>query len=153
MARRIRVQLNTEAISKAISELQTYRKEVTDVIRSLIEELTNEGYQICRTRILMCEALESGELLDSIEGIYDPVTGKGIIKTDCKHAAIVEFGSGVYVEGKAKAKYGEAGWWYLDKKQGRKRWTQGMPPRPFMWETYQEIMEKAKAQVKVKYHG
>lgn len=153
MARRIKIRLDADYISSAISEIRTYRKEIEDATRSLVEELVKEGYQICHTRILMWGALESGELLDSIEGIYDPVSGKGIIKTDCKHAAFVEFGTGVFVEGKAKAKYGNAGWWYLDKKQGRKRWTKGMEPRPFMHETYVELMEKAQTMARLKYHG
>ena len=34
------------------------------------------------------------------------------------------------------------GWWYYDEKQGRKRWTKGMPSRPFMYETARDLERK-----------
>lgn len=155
MARRIEISLTKKSVDNAIKELRSYQTRVETIMKELVEELVNEGVIMARTYLetaLPRAAIETGELLESIEGIFNSTTGQGFIKTDSDHAIYVELGTGIFVEGEAKAKYGDAGWWYYDEKQGRRRWTQGMPPRPFMWETYMYLCEKASFLMRTKYN-
>lgn len=73
------------------------------------------------------------------------------VYTNCPYAAYVEFGTGVIGENSphpdtsiAGWKYdindhGEAGWIYF--KDGKRHWTNGMPARPFMFETAQYLSD------------
>ena len=87
--------------------------------------------------------LEPGDIVSNGASYY--------IYTDCDWAAFVEFGTGVVGKsnphpdtGLANWKYdtnnhGEAGWWYFN--DGEWHWTKGMPSRPFMYETAQELRD------------
>lgn len=152
-----KIKLKLGDIDKAIEELEKYEKQVEKNVETFIKRLVDEGVEIAKAKIISLPAVESGELLGSVKP-GEIVDNKGVIVVDSAYAVFVEFGSGVAnnKSGSSHPKSGELGmspigtygegkgsnpdgWWYFDKKQGRKRWTKGMPSRPFMYETAREL--------------
>lgn len=161
MQKRIQVQLTKDSINSAIKEITDYKHELLRKVGELGETLVSEGIFSVKTWIIAYDAVETGNLLDSIEGVFNTTTGKGFIRTNSDHAAYVEYGTGVRgaeASGTSPDKpsdwdydinnHGHDGWYYYD--HGWRRWTKGMPPRPFMWQAAQELADKASELVKVK---
>ena len=165
MQRRIKCNLTVDSVNQAINELKDYRKHVRELAMELGQELVEQGVHEAKTWIIAMGAFETGSLLDSIEGFFDPWSGKGFIKTDCNHAAYVEYGTGVRGEEEKpygvdpnmpegweydKNNHGHYGWYYG---KDNRRWTKGMPPRPFMYKTFLELCDRASEQLRAKYNG
>ena len=173
MPRRITLRLTTESISNAISEMKDFKKDAMDAMNKLCEEFTNEGKQLVYKNVsqLQFTTESTGRLASSVEGFFAETTGKGLITVfadngeGVNYAQIVEFGSGVVMaNGEAspppdrpadweydinRHRYKTGGWWY---KEGK--WTRGQAPRPFMWQSYQELLEQAQGKVKsIKYYN
>ena len=173
MPRRITLRLTTESISNTISEVKDFKKDAMDAMNKLCEEFTNEGKQLVYKNVseLQFTTESTGNLASSVQGFFDETTGKGFITVFAdngegfNYAQIVEFGSGVVMaEGKAplppykdedwdydRHNYRNkgGGWWYAEGK-----WTRGQAPRPFMWQSYQELLEQAHGKVKsVRYYN
>ncbi|MBO5090143.1 MAG: HK97 gp10 family phage protein [Clostridia bacterium] len=139
-------------IDDAIRQIEEYEKKVQEKIKEFLTRLLEDGANIAKAKIMELDAIESSELQDSLQYTLYKEGNKGIIFTDCSHACFVEFGTGV--RGSASPHptmpwaydsngHGEDGWYYYDTKQGRVRFTQGMPSRPFMYETARELEQKA----------
>lgn len=140
-------------IDKAIEELERYEKQVQKNIEDFLKKLLEEGVDIAKAQIIQLDAVETGEVRDSLKYTLYKEGRNGIIFTDSRHACRVEFGDGIRG---AEAPHpnipvpwaydsnghGEDGWYYFDKNQGRIRYTQGMPSRPFMYNTAKELEEK-----------
>lgn len=160
-SKRIKLRLSTQSAKDAIAEIEAYRDSIKRAVNELGQELVSEGVFTAKTWIIAYDAVESGQLLNSIEGVFDEGTGKGFIRTNSGHAAFVEYGTGVIGE-ESKAispdrpegweydvnEHGHYGWYYANG-----RWTKGMPPRPFMWNTFKDLCDKADALVRLKLHG
>lgn len=138
-------------IDKAIEELERYEKQVQKNIEDFIKKLLEEGVDIAKAQIIQLDAVETGEVRDSLKYTLYKEGRNGIIFTDNSHACYVEFGTGVRgAEGSHPTMpwaydsngHGEDGWYYFDENQGRIRYTQGMPSRPFMYNTAKELEEK-----------
>lgn len=139
-------------IDDAIRQIEEYEKKVQEKIKEFLTRLLEDGADIAKAKIMELDAIESNELQESLKYTLYKEGNKGIIFTDCSHACFVEFGTGV--RGSASPHptlpwaydsngHGEDGWYYYDTKQGRIRFTQGMPSRPFMYETARELEQKA----------
>lgn len=139
-------------IDDAIRQIEEYEKKVQEKIKEFLTRLLEDGANIAKAKIIELKAVESSELQDSLQYTLYKEGNKGIIFTDCSHACFVEFGTGV--RGSVSPHptmpwaydsngHGEDGWYYYDTKQGRVRFTQGMPSRPFMYETARELEQKA----------
>lgn len=151
MAQTVKLQLNVDSIDNAIEIVRELRDDVALKAKELVEELVAYGVERAKFHIITARptaAVETWELYESIEGMYNATTGKGIIRSTSGHAFYVEFGTGVY--GADVNAHGDEGWWYFDKKEGRKRWTKGEPPRPFMFQTYLDVCEKANNDMRIK---
>ena len=161
--RTIVVNLNKEnGIKDAIKELKKYKTTVEKNTRLLVQRLTDEGADIARIKIVSLGAYYSGELLSGVDGFYSPSLNVGFVRVTSDHVAFVEFGTGVkgqssphkngeylskaawdYVTGGDKGKIfttkdGRIGW-YFPLEDGTWRFTEGMPSRPFMYETALEL--------------
>lgn len=159
--KKVTFRLDTDSISNAISEIQEYRKETLEAINKLCEELVKEGVNIAKYTIAEMRVYDSGFLNSNVQGVFDPNTGIGVINVFAdngfgfNYAQIVEFGSGVkgaaspvpfqpsWVEHDMKH-HGDNGWWYL--RDGEWWRTRGQYPRPFMYATFQQLLEKAQEQ-------
>lgn len=147
------------SVKNAIKELKRYKKRVEDRTRKLVQRLTDEGAEIARIKIVNLGAYYSGELLSGVDGYYSPSLNVGFVRVTSDHVAFVEFGTGVVGQNnphkngeylsKASWSYasgakifttqdGRVGWIYPTD-DGGFRFTEGMPSRPFMYETALEL--------------
>ena len=151
--KKITIQLSEESIKAAIKELRQYKKELSQKATLLVQRLVDAGVEIAKQEVMTLGAFDSGELRDSLDGLMYTDGAHGIFFTDCGHADFVELGTGVVglhnqhpfmnlVTGFDVNKHGEKGWVYYDEKQGRFRWTKGMPSRPYMYLTAKQLEEK-----------
>jgi hypothetical protein len=158
--------LDPKSVEKAIKQLNAYKKEVETKTTELAQRLTNLGADIARIKIVEMGAYYSGELLSGVSGYFSPTLNAGFIRVTSDHVAFVEFGTGVvgqsnphrngeylslaswgYVTGSKifTTKDGKVGWVYPTDDGGFK-FTEGMPSRPFMYETALEL-ERQYAQI------
>ena len=167
--KKIFVDLNQEnSIRNAIEKLKRYKKKVETNTRLLVQRLTDEGANIARIKIVNMGAYATGELLSGVDGYFSPSLNAGFVRVTSDHVAFVEFGTGVvgranphkngeylskaawsYASG-AKiftTKNGKIGWIYPTD-DGGFRFTEGMPSRPFMYETAVELQSKFKQTAK-----
>lgn len=141
---KITFSLDEKSISAAIVELKRYRKKIESAALTLTHRLTEQGVSLAQLNASFMNAYDTGVLVNSIESRYK---GKaGFVISNARHAAFVEFGTGVVGRGKPHPissalgwrydinNHGELGWWYIGN-DGESHWTKGMPSRPFMYET------------------
>ena len=163
--RKIVVDLNADnGIKNAIKELKRYKQSVETKTKLLVQQLTDYGAEIVRVKIVNMGAYYSGELLSGVDGYYSPSLNVGFVRVTSDHVAFVEFGTGVVGQNsphkngeylsKAAWQYasgakifttqdGRVGWIYPTD-DGGFRFTEGMPSRPFMYETTLELQSKFK---------
>lgn len=144
----IKFSLDTSEVNRAIREIKKYEEDFLHKWRSLMNRLVDEGAEIAKTKVRQMDAVMFGDLLGSIEGVYHPATGIGLIIAGSPHAVYVEYGSGVIgsrnphpepISGYDRNNWGDAGWWYWGDWDSNWHWTAGMGSRPFMWETSKEL--------------
>lgn len=160
--------------------IQNLRKQLVHYKNNILQQkvdllarmLAEKGVAIAQTNIATYDAIFTGELISSIEARYGGSTkGTAVfyVVADSRHAVFVEFGTGqIGLEGsypypfpegvewnynKGKTIFeispGQYGWFY-PMPDGTWRFTQGMPSRPFMYETAIElrgIVEKTAKEV------
>lgn len=146
--------LSAEGFHNLVKQVREYRKSLTDKCEEFACRLAEEGVVIAQLKILGFDAVMTGELLSSMNLEAGDIITNGVeyfIYTDCEWADFVEFGTGVVGKsnphpdtGLANWKYdtnehGEDGWFYFS--DGAWHWTKGMPSRPFMYETAQELRD------------
>ena len=149
-----KVNLSAGSFRQLEKEIREYRKSLQDKCEEFAYRMAEEGVAIAQMKILGFDAVMTGELLDSMNLEAGDIVSNGAtyyVYTDCDWASFVEFGTGVIGSqnphpetGLANWKYdvnnhGESGWWYFN--DGEWHWTKGMPSRPFMYETGQELRD------------
>lgn len=153
--------LSQNSIQNAIKALQSYQDSLTYKCQLLAEKHAEKGVEIARVEISDLDAVFTSELLQSVHSEYKgSVKGGGVwaVVTDSEHATFVEFGTGIigkanpykgtlpegvdwqYASGKtirqlADGRYG----WFYKGKDGNWYFTEGMPSRPFMYNTANEL--------------
>ncbi len=158
----ISVKLDPTSVASAIQELQEYQKEVEANSRLLVQRLVDYGAEIARVKIVGIGAFASGQLLSGVDGYYSPALNAGFVRVASDHVAFVEFGTGIvgqnsphkngeylsraawgYATGTKifTTKDGKVGWIYPTS-DGGFRFTEGMPSRPFVYETALELQSK-----------
>lgn len=151
---RYSTKLSAKGFRDLAKKVREYRKSLPDKCEEFAYRMAEEGVAIAQLKILSFDAVMTGELLNSMNLEPGDIVSNGAsyyIYTDCDWAAFVEFGTGVAGKsnphpdtGLANWKYdtnnhGEAGGWYFN--DGEWHWTKGMPSRPFMYETGQELRD------------
>ena len=158
MGKVIKANLSVKSITDAIEQIRKYQEELDSKVKEFTKRLAEEGVQIAKANVV--------ELLGSISSEERP-SGKNtsvyVVKADSDHAIYVEIGTGmigasspypgklpvVYAQGKkfitlkesfGKYPAGTYGWFYY--KNGQFFFTEGMPSRPFMYNTGVELREK-----------
>jgi len=163
----INMDLSTKSIENAIREIRKFRKDLERMCEDLAKKLTMQGVEIAKMQVVSMDAWFTGELEESIQGVYFAEEHCGVIYTDCPHALFVEFGTGYAGEQGTQHpwhsdyewqhdvnEHGAKGWWYPAPfgwwvpKKGKHAgetmaWTQGMVSRPFMYNTMRWIEEAA----------
>lgn len=149
----IDMSLDPASIDAAIKEIRTLRIELGKALSALAKELTEDGITTAMMNIMRMNAVDTGALEESIQGVYLPSEHLGVIFTNVPYALYVEYGTGVVGEANPHDlaaesgweydvnQHGDSGWWYLKSTDmgNRFRWTKGMPARPFMYETFRML--------------
>lgn len=162
MARRVyKSDLSVKGIENLQKQLLNYKNNILQQkVDLLAKTLAENGVDIARANVAKLDAIFTGELISSISAKYGGGTkGTAIfyVVVDSDHAAFVEFGTGQmgqeapypyplpngvqwdYNTGKKifEISPGQYGWFY--QRDGEWYFTQGMPSRPFMYETSMEL--------------
>ena len=159
----ISMTLSQKSIQNAIEELRSYQNSLEYKCRRLAEKLAEKGVEIAQTYVASLDAIFTYELNSSIhaEHVKD-VKGGGVyaVVAGTDHALFVEFGTGIvgqqspypgklpdgvtweYASGKTIRQLadGRYGWFYRDD-NGQWWFTEGMPSRPFMYYTANELRD------------
>jgi HK97 gp10 family phage protein len=149
--KRITLGLSQREIQQAIKQVEQYKKELNQKCQLLVQALTDKGIEIAKFNVQNLGAFYTGELESSIDGYFSPSLGVGIVYAGSWYAIYVEFGTGIRGEeaqhpmsGNIGWAYdvndhGESGWVYFNERDGQYHWTDGMPSRPFMYDTVREL--------------
>lgn len=161
----IEMTLDPASIDNAIHEVEDFRKQLEECLSELAKYLVDYGQYIAQLQLIEMDANFTGALIDEgIRGWYHKDQHCGVIYTNKPYAMFVEFGTGFVgevsehhpVQGEAVGwvhdvnEHGINGWWYPapwgwwipseGKYAGKKMaWTNGMPSRPFMYNTLREL--------------
>lgn len=155
--------LSVRGIKKLISDLEDYKKSLDDKVEMFAQRLAERGVEVAKTNVAKLGAVFTGDLINSIHsqsGGTDNGYSVFYVVAGTKHCAFVEFGTGQMGE-EAPYPYplpegvswnynsgstifeispGQYGWFY--NRDGQWYFTQGMPSRPFMYETSIELMQE-----------
>lgn len=155
--------LSVQGIEKLKKELLNYKNvELQTKLNTFLKLLAEKGVDIAKANVKRLDAIFTGELISSIsarQGSGTKNTAIFFIVADSEHAVFVEFGTGQigseapypyplppgvdweYNSGKTifEITPGQYGWFYP--KGDKWYFTQGMPSRPFMYETAMELQE------------
>lgn len=160
----IKFNLSTSSIEQAIKDLKAYQKQVQGLGPKVVKRMVEGGTEQAKELVDYMGAYDSGDLLAGIVGTVDGK--KGAIHSTSGHSAYVEYGTGIVGAGSPHPEagsypggwrydvneHGEAGWWYPGK-DGKYRWTKGMPHRPFMYETAQILRQSVEDIAKSEMEG
>lgn len=159
----ISMTLSQKSVQNAIKDLRSYQNSLEYKCRILAEKLAEKGVEIARLQVTDLDAVFTGELIQSIHSEYvGSVKGGAIFSViaDSSHAVFVCFGTGIvgqespypgklpdgvtweYASGKTIRQLadGRYGWFYRDD-NGQWWFTEGMPSRPFMYYTANELRD------------
>ena len=165
MAREFSVDiLSKNSITRLQRELSKYRDGLAEKTKEFARRLAESGVEIASLKIVDLDAVFTGELLESMK--YEQRHSKKyeavfLIIADSKHGAFVEFGTGYkglnssypynfpdgvtwnYNTGKTIKYNSVTGtyYWFYPGDDGKWHYTEGMPARPFMYETANELRQ------------
>lgn len=155
--------LSAKGLEKLRNELLEYKRDyLQERVKMLVERLAESGVNIAKANITKLDAIFTGELMNSIKSVEGGSTKENVIfyiVADSEHAAFIEFGTGQmgeeapypyprpkgiewnYNSGKTifEISPGNYGWFYP--RDGKWYFTQGMPSRPFLYETSLELQQ------------
>lgn len=156
--RTIKFDLSQRGLANAIREVRRFQKDLVKAINALIERLTQEGAEVAKVYVQEMDAIDTGQLEQSIYGYFNPDSRIGYVIAGAPYAIYVEFGTGII--GKAIPHpmaqdvgweydvnhHGTEGWVYNKGSDGvfsdgnvEYHWTLGYEARPFMYETLRTL--------------
>ena len=154
--------LGVRSIQGLINSLESYKQSLRQKTDAMLQNLAAKGEEIAKSEC----PVRTGHLFNSITGLCDG-NGKAIIRVNCPYAVYVEMGTGIkgansphpntavlgFTFAYDRNGHGEKGWWYptdekdpnptkITAKNGKiYAWTRGMPSRPFMYNTAQQLKD------------
>lgn len=154
--------MSISSIKQLERELKQYRDSLKHKAEILAKTLAEKGVDIARVQVADLKAIFTGELISSIHTEYKGLTKAGAIfaiVADSEHAVFVEFGTGQkgkdtpyphplpegveweYGDGETVRKNPVTGayYWFYPGQDGKYHYTEGMPSRPFMYNTSMEL--------------
>lgn len=156
--KKFKTDLSYDGIGKLIDELTEYKKSLDDKCNEIVRRLEEMGVERAKA---LCP-VDTGEAKDSIVGYVDEGEHIATIIAG-SHCIYIEFGTGVIGKGSPhpspewlafmKWAYGSGGTifttksgktgWYYPADDGSWKFTEGMPSRPFMYETVQFLKKQS----------
>lgn len=159
MSKKYRTGFSKSEMEDLKEKFQQKKKRLDD--RAIVTALVEEGKEIVVQELKGYDfPYGKGELENSPDIEIEKSGKKGyiFIPEHVKHGAFVEYGTGVKGLNSPHPnppegwiydvnEHGEEGWWYRGD-DGELHWTQGMPSRPFMYDSAKELRKRAKDIVK-----
>ena len=116
----MKITLKWGEIDKAVKQLEEYKKTLPSKIEKLVKRLVDSGVDIAKAQIRLLDAVDTAELVNSIDGMMYVEGNKGVVFTDCPYAAFVEFGTALLAKTTPIQRswtydinnHGEGGWFY-----------------------------------------
>ena len=150
----IDMDLSTKSIDLAIREIRQFQEDLKQTCWELVEALTMEGAEIAKMQVASMDAVYTGELEQSIKGLFFPSERCGFVIAEAPYAIYVEYGTGIvgkenpHPEAAGNYDYdvnnhGIKGWVYKNDNDGKFYWTKGFVSRPFMYNTLKWLEEAA----------
>lgn len=157
-----------QSLKDAIKELKAWKTDFKQRVDRFVQTLAEEGYKDIKYQIVTLKAVNTQELLNSLNTVESGKRYKGhsvyYVVADCEYACFVEFGTGV-VGKKARYPYRfprGTGWkydvgvtiregadgvrgWFFPAKDGKWYWTNGQASRPFMSNGFREMVNNVEA--------
>lgn len=144
------IKVETKGLNTIIKQLEQYKSMLDGKINTLIKAMVDRGVRIARYHVESLGIVSTGELSESIVGLFDETSSVGIIRADMVYAVYVEFGTGIVGQGSPHPippegwvydvnAHGEKGWWYYSNRDDRWHWTKGVRSRPFMYYTVLDL--------------
>ena len=150
----IECSLTPSSINKAIREINRFKKQIQAWTDDLVRKLVEDGITVAKMNVMHMNAVFTGQLEESIQGVFFPEEKMGVIFTDVPYALFVEYGTGFMGAGTNVSPlpegyehdynhHGPAGWVYFLTTDGINKfcWTNGMVARPYMYETLKWLEE------------
>lgn len=147
-------------LRKLQRDIDNYKNSLTYKCQIFVQRLAEIGVEIARVQIAELDAIFTTELLQSVHSEYGGTIKNGavyFVVADSEHAIFVEMGTGIigaqspypgklpamYAQGETihHTKNGKYGWFYQDD-NGNWYFTEGMPSRPFMYNTTLELLAR-----------
>lgn len=161
----LKADLSVSSIRQLQKDLIRYQEYLTNKAAQLAKRLSELGVDIAQVQIADLDAIFTGELIASIHSEYKDSTKYGAIfavVADSSHAVFVEFGTGQrgkdkpypyplpegvswdYNVGKTIRKNQVTGryFWFYPGQDGKWHYTEGMPSRPFLYNTSMELIRE-----------
>lgn len=161
----LKTDLSISGIRKLQKELMRYQEYLTNKAAQLAKRISEIGVDIAQVQIASLDAIFTGELIASIHSEYKDSTKYGAIfavVADSEHAVFVEFGTGQrgkdspypyplpegvswdYATGKTIRQNAKTGayYWFYPGQDGLWHYTEGMPSRPFLYNTSTELLKE-----------
>lgn len=154
--------LSVDGVQSLIKEVEKYRDSILpNLLKTFVERLSTKGVDVAKANIVKYNAIMDGNLINSInirQGVSDKTTVAFYVVANSEEAAFVEFGTGQmgklmpypyplppntsweYNVGPQIHEFAPGQWGWVYYKNGQYWFTQGMPSRPFMYETSVELM-------------
>lgn len=151
--------LSPSSIEQLKKDLMDYQNDLQKKVSLLCKRLADEGVETAQAMVVSLDAVFTGELFNSIHSQKVSESGASAIFSvvaDSSHALFLEIGTGLigaespypgelpvtYAQGKTirQLSDGRYGWFY--QRDGNWYFTEGMPSRPFMYFTAQELRER-----------
>lgn len=156
----LKADLSVSSIRNLQKNLIRYQEWLTNKAAQLAKRLSEIGVDIAQVQIADLDAIFTGELIASVHSKYKDSTKHGdifAVVADSSHAIYVEMGTGIvgakhpypgklpaiYAQGKTIRQLadGRYGWFYQDD-NGDWWFTEGMPSRPFLYNTSLELQKE-----------
>ena len=161
MSRKYRVGLSKAEMEELKKEFEKKKKKLDNIDREIVTAMLDEGEKIVKETLRSYNfPYGTGELENSPTTEIEKNGKRGyiFIPEDVKQGVFVEYGTGIKGSNSPHPtppegwiydvnEHGEEGWWYRGD-DGELHWTQGMPSRPFMYDSAKELRKRAKDIVK-----
>lgn len=161
----LKAELSVSSIRQLQKDLIRYQEYLTNKAAQLAKRLSELGVDIAQVQIADLDAIFTGELIASIHSEYKDSTKYGAIfavVADSSHAVFVEFGTGQRGEDKPYPHPLPEGvswdynvgntirqntvtgryYWFYPGQDGKWHYTEGMPARPFLYNTSMELIRE-----------
>lgn len=147
---------DSKSIQSAINQVRDLERRLQPALDRFVKEMAEKGVEIAKATLLSFDrpAFDTGELHDSVTAYVNGSEATISAGEGLDYAAYVEFGTGMPGQMSAvnhemrdprnnsSGTYANGGWVYYNDRIDSFVFTYGMEGRPFMYNTYKELIEE-----------